>query len=184
MGPVDQLFQLIRRAQGRLRRVGQHPVVAPVTLAGALRQRHQLNGGDAQLGQAWQVLLYSGVASQDPHMQLVDHRFMPGSALPGAVAPGVGQGIDHHAVAMYIRVLEARCRVRHIALAINIKVVAGTGPTAHVSHKPACCLGQHGHRLPPLQLDADIKRIRRPQGEAGVLRILHDRAVGPCFQSP
>ena len=162
VGTVDQLFQLLRRAQGRLRCIGQYPVVTPIALAGILRQGHQFDGGDAQFRQARQVLLHRGVAPEYPHMQLVDHRFMPGPALPGAVAPGVGQGVDHHAVTLHTCVLAARGRVRHIQLAIDVVVVAGASPTAHVGDKPALCLGQHGHRLTLVQLDADIKRVRCP----------------------
>lgn len=107
MGTVDQVLQLIGSPQGCLRRIGQDCVVAPVALAGALSQGHQLNGGDAQLCQAWQVLLHSGITTEYSHMQLVDHRLMPRPALPGAVTPGVGQGIDHHTVAMHVPVLQA-----------------------------------------------------------------------------
>ena len=51
---VDQRLQLVRRAVGGVGREGQHAVIAPVALAGEIVDRHQLDGGDAELSQAGQ----------------------------------------------------------------------------------------------------------------------------------
>ncbi|MNI77484.1 hypothetical protein D3C73_1337810 [compost metagenome] len=46
MGGVDQVLELLGRTIGGLGRIQQHPVVAPIALAGKLRDRHQLDRGD------------------------------------------------------------------------------------------------------------------------------------------
>ena len=78
MGTVDQLLELLGRAVGGVGRVGQYAVIAPIALAGKLRQRHQFNRGDAQLGQARQVFLDASVAAHGTDVKLVDDRRVPG----------------------------------------------------------------------------------------------------------
>lgn len=100
VGLVDQCAQLFGAAVGVLRRVGQHPVVAPVAFAGELPQRHQFDRADAEFGQARQLPSYPGVAIEQANMHLLDHRFMPRPALP-RVLPGVTGHIHHLARPLY-----------------------------------------------------------------------------------
>ncbi len=157
VGRVDQVFELFGRAVGGLRCVKQNPVIAPVTLAGELRQRHQFDSGNTQLDQVFQMLLNLAETAECPDVQFVDHRLIPRSTLPGAVLPPIGEGIDHHAVAVDIARLGAGGRVRHRKLAIDVVAVAGTCGAAGLDHKPAIGLRQQRQGLSIFQFETDEK---------------------------
>ena len=63
MGGVDQRLQRVRRSIGALGREGQHAVVAPVAGAGKIADRHQLDGSDAEPGEAVEVGLHAREAA-------------------------------------------------------------------------------------------------------------------------
>ncbi len=81
---IDQRLQIVGRAIGRVRREGQHAVVPPVALAGEIVDRHQLDRGDAELGQLRQHRGHAGEAAEGAGMQLVEHGFRPAAAAPPA----------------------------------------------------------------------------------------------------
>ena len=54
MGGVDEPGEPLRAAVGAVRREDEDAVVAPAALAGERRDRHQLDRGDAELGQRGQ----------------------------------------------------------------------------------------------------------------------------------
>ncbi|MNC56542.1 hypothetical protein D3C75_1061480 [compost metagenome] len=87
VGAVDQMLELFGRAVGGLGCVGQDAVVAPVAITGKLRQGHQLDGGDAQPGQACQMLFDAVETTQGAHVQFVDYGFVPGATGPLGVSP-------------------------------------------------------------------------------------------------
>ena len=142
VGGVDQVFELFGSAVGGLGRVGQNPVVAPIAITGELRQRHQFDRGDAQIDEARQVLLDFTETAERTDVQFVDHRLVPWPAQPGAVLPLIGEGIDHHAVAVDIAGLRAGGRVGHLQLAVDVVAVTRTGGAAGLDHEPAIGLRQ------------------------------------------
>src|SRR3546814_14620054 len=60
---VDQLLEFIRRAVGRVRRIRQHPVVAPVARTREVIEWHQVDSGDAALDERRQTLDRKSVVS-------------------------------------------------------------------------------------------------------------------------
>ncbi len=75
-------FRSSGAAVAAFRREGQGAVIAPVARAGKFRDRHQLDGGDAQRGKPRQVARHAGKAAQQPDMQFVDNGFVPRPAAP------------------------------------------------------------------------------------------------------
>ncbi len=55
VGGVDEAGQRVRSAVGVLHRRPEHAVVAPVAIAGELVERHQLDVGDAEHGQTFEL---------------------------------------------------------------------------------------------------------------------------------
>ena len=90
MGGLHQTLQLFGPAIGRLRREGEGPVIAPVPRPRKFGERHQLQDGDAELGQMIEAALHSRkgpVLREGADMQLVDDRLFPRPPAPGAVGP-------------------------------------------------------------------------------------------------
>ena len=165
VGLVDQCTQLLGGAVGVLWRERQHAVVPPVALAGELPQRHQLNGSDAQLGQAWQLSGNPGVTLEQAHMQLLDHCLVPGATLP-RVLPGVTGHIHHLARPLYAFRLVARGWVGHLQLAVDAVVVTVTGLTRCNAGVPAIFIRQQRDGRLLFQFHAHAARIGCPEGEA------------------
>src|SRR3546814_2021092 len=95
VGGIDQMLELFRTAIGRFRCVGQNAVVTPVAVAGKLGDRHQLDGRHAEVGKPGDVLFHLGETAIQTDMGFVQHRLVPGTTEPAAVAPQiVVMGID------------------------------------------------------------------------------------------
>src|SRR5690606_3706010 len=84
---VDQLLEFVGCAIAGVRCEWQHTVVSPIALARKIGDRHQLDGGDAQLGKFRQLAPDAGEAATTADMQLVDHHFVPWPTAPFAAAP-------------------------------------------------------------------------------------------------
>ncbi|MNV28690.1 hypothetical protein D3C71_1198900 [compost metagenome] len=184
MGRVDHMLELFGRTIGRLGRVGQHPVVTPIALAGELRHGHQLDRGNTQFNEARQMLLDSLKAAERTDMQLVDHRFVPRSPQPGAVLPLVGERIDHQTGLVDAPGLRTRGRVRHIQFTVDVVAISRTRRAAGIDHEPAVSLRQQRQGLSIFQFDTDVKRIWRPQRKLRLFRVQFDCAVGPGLKGP
>src|SRR4030095_5922044 len=114
MGSIDQFLELIGRAIGTIRGIRQHAVITPVSLTRKISDVHQLYRRDAQTSQGNQTSLYAQEAAAYADVQLIDYRFMPGSAAPFRVAPCITMRVDNHAAVMHIASLHPRGRIRHI----------------------------------------------------------------------
>ena len=93
---VDQPPQPVDSPVRVLRGVGIDPVVTPVTLAGELGHRHQLQGRDAKVFQPSEMLrdpVKCALQRESPNVQLVQHVIAQRNAQPFAVFPVIG-GID------------------------------------------------------------------------------------------
>ena len=90
MTRVDQLLQTIRAAVGILRGKRVDAVVAPITRAGKLRHRHQLDCGDPNVGKPVQMGNDSFECSfgrERANMQLVDEVLFDRQPEPMVVTP-------------------------------------------------------------------------------------------------
>ena len=146
----NERLQLLRSAVGRIGGVGQHAVIAPAARARKVRDRHEFNDRDPKRGEIVEPPLNPGKAafgSEGADVQLIDDRFMPGPAAPGAVRPGEGAWIHHGARALRILGVEARRRVCDLKVAIDTQAVeAARLRLAADDLKPAARQRLHGKR--------------------------------------
>lgn len=61
------------------------------------------------------------------HVQLVDHRLVPGAPAPVCIAPLVGRRIDQFACTMHVLGVETRSRVRHDQPFVDAVAIAAAG---------------------------------------------------------
>src|SRR3546814_6433994 len=81
---VDQLLEFIRRAVGRVRRIRQHPVVAPVARTREVIEWHQFDSGDAELDERRQTLDHAQATAAGTDMPWVHNGFVPLASPPVA----------------------------------------------------------------------------------------------------
>ena len=70
-----------------MRRIGQHAIIATVQIAGKGADRHQLDGGDAELGKTRKCGLHTGETGEGTDMELVEDAVGPRPTLPFRVPP-------------------------------------------------------------------------------------------------
>ena len=99
---IDQRLKIVGRAVAAFGRERQRAVVAPVARAGKFRDRHQFDGGDAELGKARQFARDAGKAAEQAGMQLVETVSCHGRPRQSAMAPSIGLRIDDDAGAMHV----------------------------------------------------------------------------------
>ncbi len=176
VGRVDQLAQLVGRAVGRVRRVHQHPVVAPAPVARPLADGHQLEHGDPELDEVVEPVdgrEEGALAGERADMALVDDGGLPGRA-GGLVAPLVFG--DHHlGAAVHVADLRVRGRIVDQAPvgqgeAVGVAVARGDG------HREPVVLGALHRMVDMLERERQRLAARRPEAER--------RAVGAGQRAP
>ena len=180
MGGGNQGFEVLGPAVARIRRKGQHTVVAPVARAGEVRDGHELDGGHAQRGQ---MVEFGGTGAEGalggeaPDVQFVDHGLAPGAPPPVDVDPGVVLGIDDFARALDVGGLEARGRVgdRQAVREHETVAAAGVRPIGGEA-EPAVRGGRERQRLRIVNDDVDRPDRRSPECESNLAVALHFRA--------
>ena len=138
--PVDEPLQRRRPAVRLVHRPRRHAVVPPVPLAGEGLHRHQLDAGDAQLGQVRQARrrrVERPLGGEGPDVQLVEHERLEGQAAEVRVAPGVAAGIEQLRRAVHAARLAARGRVRQRAAVREHELILGAVGGAGHLHRPA-----------------------------------------------
>ena len=96
VGGVDQPLQAVGPAVGLVRGPEVDAVVAPAAAAREVGDRHQLDRGDAQLGELGQVRddrVERAVLRERPDVQLVDDQLLERHAVPAGVVPRPRTGI-------------------------------------------------------------------------------------------
>ena len=99
VGGIDQRLQVVRRAIGIVRRIGQHAVIAPAAPAREMGDGHDLDGGDAEMGKVRQALdggAEGAFRREGADVQFVEHGLLPRPALPADIAPGIAPVVDDH----------------------------------------------------------------------------------------
>ncbi|MNH20569.1 hypothetical protein D3C79_803450 [compost metagenome] len=161
-----------------LRGERQHAVIAPVTVTGELAKGHQFDGRHAQRRQPRQLFDHLGVTAHKADVDFVDHRLMPGPALPMAVLPRVGSRIDDLAGTVHAFGLKARRRVGHLQFAVDAIAIATASRRRPSPAEPA--IGPALQRQAPVgqQADLDAVGIGCPQREAHGVAVEHHGPVG------
>ena len=127
---IDQRLEIVGAAIGAVGRVPQHAVIAPVALAGEIRQRHQFQRGDAGCHQMIELADHGAVGAfrrEGADMGFEHDGFLPRTSAPVRGAPWVGGVIDHFAGAGNVVGLKRRGRIGHIDLVVDPEFVARAG---------------------------------------------------------
>ncbi len=118
MAGVDETFEPVGAAVARLRRVQVDAVVSPVARTGELRDRHELDGGDAERDQVRQAIdrrVERPAGREGADVQLVGDEVGDGAPAPAAVGPGERPRVDDAAPTVGAARLMARGRVGALA---------------------------------------------------------------------
>src|SRR6266481_1143738 len=110
-------------------RVQIYSVVTPIAVARKFGDRHQFNGGDAQLfevGKFWNYRFESSVGSERAGVQLIDDVAGERDSFPGTVRPFERIGIDDLRRTMHALRLKARHGVGTFSFAIQYQRVKVT----------------------------------------------------------
>ncbi len=159
MAGVDKALESLRSAVGILGGERIDPVVAPVALAGKLRDRHDLDRGDSKRYQIVQLLngrIEGACRGECADVQFIEDVAVQGDAPPAVVRPGKSRVYDLRGAVNTLR-LKARGRVRPFLAAVkaiqiesvrrnsfqHAAVVAMTVPPKHLQ---PLFRGQHAHR--------------------------------------
>ncbi len=176
MQRVDQALQVVGRAVAGIGRERQHPVVTPVAPAREVGDRHQLDGGDAEVCEVVELppqAIEGALLAERAEVQLVEHGLVPGPAAPDGVAPAIAQGIDDQARAVDIIGLAARDRIGNANTVRELVAIAraGSGAIGHQLEIAAVLAGHRQDRIQVLEVQSESLLRRRPKPEA-------HRAVG------
>src|SRR5262249_25748819 len=163
-----QRLQLLGPAIDRIRRVRQHPVVAPVAPAGKVRERHEFDRSDAEVPEVVELGAHAGVGSlrgEGPDVQLVDHRLGPRPSAPALVLPLERGRAAHLARPVAVARLEARGRTGHFVFAVDAIAVQRARSRFFHQFIPTLTDLHHRFRL-VFQDKKNFASARRPEPEA------------------
>ncbi len=105
MGTLNQLFEIFGSAVSAIGSEGEDAVVTPVALAGEVGNWHQLHGGDSQIREIVEPLAHGGERprrGEGSHVQFIENRLFPPAAMPVAILPVEGTGVDHFAGSTHV----------------------------------------------------------------------------------
>ncbi len=172
MTGVDEALQILGPAVAAVGREDQHAVIAPIPLAGKIRYRHQLDGGDAEAHQVVEVTLDAGeiaARGEGAGMELVEHDLLPAPAAPVGIAPVIAARIDDLARPVHVLGLVARGRVWHRLAIDNVAVAAAGAGRRGGQLEPAVARARHRQLAGVLEPQRHRLRLGRPQAEAHAL---------------
>src|SRR5258708_1595897 len=165
----------------------QNAVVAPVSFAGKIIDRHQLDRRDAEVLQLRKLGLHAGKAAEQARMKLIEDRFVPGPSAPFRMAPAIGARIDHDAWIMDVVGLRARCRIRHREIGAKSVAIARARAACDFRLEPSARTPLHRPGLAAVDLDRHALSCRSPQAKARAVlaeqrcaewKITHERRHG------
>ena len=145
---LDERFQVLRAAVGRIRRIGQDAVVAPVPPARKIADRHDLDRGDAELDEMVELVdrgAERALGREGADMQFVENRLVPGPAAPPRIGPAIGRRVDHLARSVDIVGLIARRRIGNAHAVRQHETIARTGARP-VGNQLVPAAGERLHR--------------------------------------
>ena len=172
-------------------------VVAPISLAGELGDRHQLDRIDAEFLQRVELAdqrVEGALGRAAADVTLVDHESVDTYAHPRAVVPLVCGRVDDLGWAVRAVGLAAGVRVREEAVVIDAVAVAGAGGDAGDEREPAFGVLAHhrkqhvsdgdvdtrGRGRPDAKLNAALDDVCAHRGIPVAVRRYRDRLIGRC----
>jgi hypothetical protein len=167
---VDQPLQPFRPAIDAVRRVEQHPVIAPAAIAPELRHRQELDGRDADIHQAIEIAddaVEGPVEREGAGVQLVEDCLFPGAPLPLGRAPVIASWVHEPARPVHVADLCARGGIGHahpVRQDILVAPIDGNRVGRHL--EPAVLHLRHGNGAAAFGVERDHVLGRRPKPEA------------------
>src|SRR5882672_4897355 len=162
---IDKRLEILRPAIGAVGRIEQHAVIAPVTAAREIRNRHQLDRGQAGLGHVIKSLdrAPKGPARREgADVELEESRVLPGPAATIRYPPIIRVVIDDLARAEHVLWLELRGGIRDLELAVNAELIKCAGGRALYRQRvPA--VRAWLHRMDAIEHQLDTLGSRRPK---------------------
>ncbi len=174
---IDEPFERMRTAIGGIRRVRQHAIIAPIMPAGKIRDRHQLDGGNADRRQARQLRAHRVEPAEAARMQLVNHGFRPGPAAPFGILPGKILSGDQ-ARPVHVISLPPRGRIRHLEFTVDPIAIGGADGCRQPGVIHAALVAPHLRRF-AIHQQLDPLRLRRPEREFDIAGGGDERAKRP-----
>src|SRR5690625_2043119 len=172
VGGVDEGLEGVGSAVGFVHRRPQDPVVAPSVGAVEGVERHELDVGDAEVGQVGKVLDRGGqcaLGGEGAHVEFVDDTAGQGASGPGSVGPLVPVVVVDTGGPVHAPGLMARARVgqRVGGLVEQVGVVAARAGPGYLGVPPT--VGAGGHRV-VAAVDTDVDTVfgGHPDGEVAV----------------
>jgi hypothetical protein len=132
MTGVDHPPERVRPTVARLHREGMDAVIAPVARAGELGERHQLDGGDAEVPQIVETLddrVERAFGRESAHVNFVEKIVLERQAPPSRVAP-IEIRVDDGRGAVHAERLEARSGIGAIGAVIRPEEIQAAGSDA------------------------------------------------------
>src|ERR1700730_655425 len=94
---LDEVLQVVRPTVCRNRSIEEHTVITPIAASGKLRDRHQLDGSGAELGDMIEMPdcndEVAGIG-ESAEVQLVENGLLPWTPTRSEIGPIIGRGID------------------------------------------------------------------------------------------
>lgn len=174
VGCGDEVAQRFRAAQCVLRREEMDAVVTPVPATPALGERHEFDGGDAEVHEFIESCDGGGVTAfvgEGAEVELVDDEVRFGQALPGGVTAGEISWIDQLRLAVRSVGLESTAGVGSAFTERKLEGVAVAMLCGDSERKVTFVAALHRFRRMSFEAEADGRTLGCPEVEG-------DGAVG------
>ncbi len=165
---VDEPLQAVRLAVGVMRRPEVDAVVPPAAHTRELRDRHQLDGGDAEVDERRQLLdrrFEGSLRREGTDVQLVEDRRRERCAAPRPVSPPERRVVDEARGAVHAVGLPRRARIGSRRSAVErVGVVVARARAVDRDVEPAVGAGRH-RVTDATHEHLDALGVRRPHAE-------------------
>src|SRR5579871_1196777 len=164
---VNEHLQAIGSPVAGLGSIETNAVVSPVPATREFSDRHQFNGGDAELLQVGQLGndgLKGAFRRKRARVQFINYEIFECHPFPARVRPGKCRGIDDTGGSVYARRLPAGDRIRQPCSLGSSKHVIDACAHSWYERGKFFAVSRHWETagLGPLKLDADRLKARRP----------------------
>src|SRR5690606_34634329 len=173
---IDEALECCRSPVRVLHGERVHPVVAPVTRSGELRERHQLDDADPEVTQCGQPAcsrVERALRREGADVQLVEDVLVEGQAGPVVPGPLERWRAPGGAAVNAVR-LVARCRVRQHVATVESVAVTLAGPDAGDAHcEIGVVVAPHRDRFAPRVVEHQLDRLYSgcPDAERGAVAL-------------
>jgi len=165
----DKALEVFRTTVGGIRREGQNAVITPVAPSREIGNRHEFQGGYAkfrEIVQPFDGARKTACRGETADVEFIDHRFLPGAALPSIFGPLEGGRVNHFGRTMYVIGIKARDRVGNQQPVGQPELVTAAGASRRQRQlEPARTRRHHGHFARLVEAQGHRIDARSPQAK-------------------